>query len=127
MAYVLICALCGGGAAAGGGVVADAASSPAFTLRLGRTTPATALSTPMPFVLAEHDARLPLADHSGHDGGGGSHIGPMWIVMGVMMVAMMVALGVYMMRGNAVGSVDAFGATPHLSAIPVSAGVRPGG
>jgi hypothetical protein len=45
------------------------------------------------------------------DGHGGSHMGPMWIVMGVMMVAMMATAGFYMMRN--VGSGTAL--TPGLA------------
>lgn len=39
------------------------------------------------------------SDAGGH--GSGNHMGPMWIVMGVMMVAMIATAGIYMMRSGA--------------------------
>jgi len=120
MTYLLVCALCAGTA----GDIAPRGASPeaprlALDLERDASADGLALAAPVPVLLA---------DHSGHDGGGGAHIGPMWIMMGVMMVAMMVAFGVYMMRGNAVGAFESGAlSAPHLSAVPVGAGFRPGG
>ena len=118
MTFTLVCALC---AATSGELVPpqvghDASTLP-LRLALDVSAPSANLAVPVQF-----------ADHSGHDGGSGAQIGPMWIVMGLMMVGMMVALGVYMMRGSGGSGVET-GAVPapHLSAIPTGVGFRPGG
>lgn len=120
MTYVLVCVLCAGSA---GEVAPPEAARDVPTLasdlELEIAAPASTLA------LA---STLPLSDHSGHDGGSGSHVSPMWIMMGIMMVGMMVALGVYMMRGSGVSAFETGAVSaPHLSAVPVGAGFRPGG
>jgi hypothetical protein len=120
MTYVLVCALCAG-------TVGDAsppeAARDVSTLASGLELDVSAPASTLAFA-----STLPLADHSGHDGGSGSHISPMWIVMAVMMVGMMVAFGVYMMRGSGGGAFETGAVSaPHLSAVPVGAGFRPGG
>lgn len=120
MTYLLVCALCAG--TAGDLVPREAApDAPRLALDLERDVPALGLA------LAGSEP-VPLANHSGYDGGSGAHMGPMWIVMGVMMVAMMVALGVYMMRANDVSAFETGAVSaPHVAAVPVGAGFRPGG
>ncbi len=120
MTYVLVCALCAG-------TVGDAsppeAARDVSTLASGLELDVSAPASTLAFA-----STLPLADHSGHDGGSGSHISPMWIMMGIMMVGMMVALGAYMMRGSSGGAFETGAVSaPHLSAVPVGAGFRPGG
>ena len=63
-----------------------------------------------------------------HDQSHQDHMGPMWILMGAMMVVMMVGMGVYLMRHSATGQVVAHASpvSPAQLAIPVS-GARPGG
>ena len=130
MTFLLVCALCAGApapigsedAAPGGAMLARGLDGDASFLpereRLDLGLPAAALA--------------PLADHSVHGGGsghgGGAHIGPTGIVMGVMMVAMVIGLGLYMMRGNAFGSTQLEGASaPHLVVPPPAAWLRSGG
>ena len=77
-------------------------------------------------------ASLAFADHSSDDGHSGhddgAHMGPMWIMMGVMMVGMMVVAGAYMMRGHSATSFQpaTFG-SPHQAAIPPAVAFRLGG
>jgi hypothetical protein len=97
MTYVLVCALCS--------ATPQLANSHLLALRLA---PRLALAEATPPLLADLRDGPRFArdrfEYQGEDVGshGTSHMGPMWIVMGVMMVAMMAVLGVYMMRsGNA--------------------------
>lgn len=126
MTYLLVCAICAG---TPGQIASQGAGPevPRLAFDLDRDTSSLDLERDASALGLALAAPVPFADHSGHDGGG-SRIGPMWIMMGVMMVAMMVVLGVYMMRGNAVGPFE-FGAIspPHLAAIPFAGGFRPGG
>lgn len=79
-------------------------------------------------------APVPLAlAHTSDQGGGGGdhsdHMGPMWILMGAMMVVMMVGMGVYLMRHSATGQVlgNAALASPAQLALPVSVARGGGG
>lgn len=118
MTFMLVCALCTAtvGESVPSQVGQDASTLP-LRLELDVSAPGGMPTEP-----------VPLADHSGHDGGSGAHLTPMWIMMGIMMVGMMVVLGVYMMRGSGGSSFEAGSVpAPHLSAIPIGAGFRPGG
>lgn len=94
MTFLLVCALC----ASSSSSPAEVRSEPAG---LALTAPASlrvlALVPAGPNLALRYDD--PSASHGGSHGGD-SHMGPMWVVMGVMMVAMMAAAGVYMMRGG---------------------------
>lgn len=127
MTYVLTCLLC---AVAPGDLAAPGATfATTLTLRLpdaarpGDLDPAA--------LRLRQTASLSFSDtspdgHSGHDGS--DHMGPMWIMMGVMMVGMMVALGAYMMRGHWATPLDAAAVgAPHQAAIPPAVAFRPGG
>ena len=133
MTYLLVCALCAGTPGQIASLGGEAPDGPRLALDLERDASPLDLGRDASALGLALAAPLPLGDHSGGDGhsghdGGGAHMGPMWIVMGIMMVGMMVALGVYMMRGNAVGFSQAGAISPpHLDAIPVSTAFRPGG
>lgn len=132
MTYLLVCALCAG---TPGPIAFPAAtpSDPALGLEPGRDAPSLGWDPPASELGLARAAPLSLADqpggddHSGHDDG--AHVGPMWIMMGVMMAGMMVAFGAYMMRGHWVTTSFQPGAPspPHLAAIPPQVGLRPGG
>jgi len=95
MTYALVCALC---AVASGST--EWSPPREHGSQLAFSAPAT---NPSDLTLASAAPTLALdySDHTNAGGGhGGSHMGPMWIVMGVMMVAMMATLGFYMMRGG---------------------------
>lgn len=63
----------------------------------------------------------------GGEGDHGSQMGPMWIVMGVMMAAMVVGAGFYMMRGQTASAVSLVpAAAPASFALPPPPH-RPGG
>ncbi len=125
MTYLLACALCAGAPVAG---VADL-GGPSLRISEREAAPLERI------VLAVEQpgaAPLALSEESGDEGhsrhGGGAHVGPMVIVMGVVMVGMMVALGAYMMRGHWATSLGHGGAvSPQLAAIPPENGFRPGG
>jgi len=95
MTYLLVCALCS--------TTPQAPDTHMLTLRLASRL---ALAEATPLLLADRGSDPRLArdrlEVPGEDVGshGASHMGPMWIVMGVMMVAMMVVFGFYMMRGG---------------------------
>ncbi len=81
-------------------------------------------TAPAPLALA------PLADRGSGGGEDGSdHMTTMWLVMGAVMVAMMVGMGMYFMRHGASGTAirpDAVG-SPAGVAIPVTGRGAPGG
>lgn len=132
MTYLLVCALCAG-TAGQIGPQGGTSDEPTLALQLERGASLPEQERDAPALGLALAAPLPLADHSGSDGhsghdAGGSHMGPMWVVMGVMMVGMMVALGVYTMRGNATGfSQPGAVSSPQAAAIPVTPAFRPGG
>jgi hypothetical protein len=77
---------------------------------------------------------MPLATIAlAHDGGSGEshsgHVGPMWIIMGVMMAVMMVGMAVYVMRGasEAPALGPAASPPPTSVALPVSRARGAGG
>ena len=79
-------------------------------------------------------APVPLHLAGSHDQGSGDgdhadHMGPMWILMGAMMVVMMVGMGVYLMRHSASGQVleNAALASPAQLSLPVSVARGGGG
>jgi len=91
MTFLLVCALC------------TSSPAPTFESHLEPPTAAPTLTADLgilPVSLAgpvlHLDQAEPSANHGGH--GGESHMGPMWVVMGVMMVAMMATVGIVMMR-----------------------------
>ena len=118
---VLTCVLC---ASAPGPFTAEA-SDPLALLQEGLTLGALSPATP--------SAAVPLALGGPVDRGAGGgdehsdHMGPMWIVMGAMMVVMMVGMGVYFMRHSESGQALPAAAvtSPAQLAIPVTGG-RPG-
>jgi hypothetical protein len=131
MTYLLVCALCAAtpdpiaspSADAGAPVLASELRIDAPSLELERTAVALAGARAAPLTFAEQS---PSDGHPGHDDG--AHMGPMWIMMGVMMVGMMVVLGAYMMRGHFATPLQPGAlAPPHLAAFPPAAGFRPGG
>ena len=95
MTYLLVCALCS--------TTPQAPDTHMLTFPL---SPRLALAEATPLLVADLGSDPRLArdrfEVQGEDVGshGASHMGPMWIVMGVMMVAMMVVFGFYMMRGG---------------------------
>lgn len=133
MTYLLVCALCAGTPGQLASLEGAGPDAPRLTLDLRSDASPVGAERDVSALGFALSAPAPLADHSGSDGhsghdGGGSHMGPMWIVMGVMMVGMMVALGVYMMRGNATGlSPPGAVSSPQAAAIPVTPAFRPGG
>jgi len=129
MTYLLACLLCTGAP----GDLPPPGSSPGSTLilQLGHDAPSIDLEREA-LGLGSAAAAVAFADgsadggHSGHDDG--AHMGPMWIVMGVMMVGMMVVAGAYMMRGHwATPLQPAALGSPHQAAIPPGVAFRPGG
>lgn len=115
MTLVLACALC----AAAPDMLSVASSAPIAPLEgglsLGR------IDDPRPGA-AVPLALAPMEDHGAGDGDHSDHMGPMWILMGVMMAVMVVGIGVYLMRHSATGhAVGAAGlASPAQLALPVS-------
>ena len=112
---VLTCALC---AAAPDTLTV---ASPARTALLDgalslRETERPGPPSPVPLTLARTE------DHGAGDGDHSDHMGPMWILMGVMMAVMVVGMGVYFMRhsttGHAVGAAGLV--SPAQLALPVS-------
>lgn len=76
---------------------------------------------PVPLVLGHsHDQGSGDGDHSGH-------MGPMWILMGAMMVVMMVGMGVYLMRHSASGQVLGNAALPSPAQLSLPVSVARGG
>jgi hypothetical protein len=127
MTHLLVCALCAG--AVGPASSDGAMVAPSLALDVEHGVPSLVLDRG---VLPLRAGVLALADasagdgHSGHDDG--AHMGPMWIMMGVMMVGMMVVTGAHMMRGHWATPLHAgFASAPHLAAIPPAATFRPGG
>lgn len=95
MTYALVCALC---AATSGSTEwsPPRGDGSQFALSAPAASPSDLSLRPVAPALA-----LDYSDHTTAGGDhGSSHMGPMWIVMGVMMVAMMAAAGFYMMRGG---------------------------
>jgi hypothetical protein len=133
MTYLLVCALCTGSPGQLASLEGAAPDAPGLTLDLRSDASPVGAGRDVSALGFGPSAPVPLVDHSGSDGhsghdGGGSHMGPMWIVMGAMMVGMMVALGVYMMRGNAAGLAQPGAlSSPQAAAIPVMPAFRPGG
>ncbi len=123
MVLALTCALCL--------AVPDAPSGPAPLTLLGSELtlgqpPATPSRAPVPLAVG----RLP--DGGSGDGDTSSHsdhMGPMWILMGAMMVVMMVGMGVFLMRHETAGPVHSGGAglSPAQLALPVGVGRTAGG
>ncbi len=128
MTYLLVCALCAGTVAPASSD-AGAPAIPSLAVGVERDVPSVAVDRR---VLALDAGLLSLADvsatdgHSAHDDG--AHLGPMWIMMGVMMVGMMVVAGAYMMRGHWAAPLHAGVApSPHPAAIPPPVAFGPGG
>ncbi len=125
MTHLLACLLCSGTA----GVLAPAGSSTGAGLGLQLREPGLAeldrdlrVEAPRPPAFTDESPD----GHPGHEGGAG--MGPLWIMMGVMMVGMMVVAGAYMMRGHwAAPPGGAPVGSPRQGAIPPTAGARPGG
>jgi hypothetical protein len=131
MTYLLVCALCAAmpdpiaapNADAAASVLAPDLRIDAPSLELERAAAALAGARAAPLTFADES---PSDGHAGHDDG--AHMGPMWIMMGVMMVGMMVVAGAYMMRGHLATTLQPGAlASPHLAAIPPAVGLRPGG
>ncbi|HEY6005459.1 MAG TPA: hypothetical protein VIV57_21445 [Anaeromyxobacter sp.] len=131
MTYLLVCALCAAmpqqmaarSADAGDPALAPDLRIDASSLELDRAAAALAGARAAPLAFTDQSAS---DGHAGHDDG--ARVGPMWIMMGVMMVGMMVVLGAYMMRGHVAAPLQPGAlASPHLAAIPPAAGFRPGG
>lgn len=130
MTYLLACLLC----TATPGDLPASASSPSLALTLQVHDHALSSHLDRDPLRFGGAAAAPLAfadhasddGHSGHDGG--AHMGPMWIMMGVMMVGMMVVAGAYMMRGHSPTSFQPapFG-SPHQAASSPAVAFRPGG
>ena len=93
MTYVLVCALCAS--------TPSASSLPSPPdLSVAATLESAANTADLTLRLRPMAPQLHDGTHS-DSGGHGSHMGPMWIAMGVMMVAMMATFGIYMMRRSA--------------------------
>ena len=130
MTYLLVCLVCTGspgdlpppGSSSGATLTLDL-GHPAFSSDLDRDATGLGSAAAATLAFADHSAD---GDHSGHDDG--AHMGPMWIMMGVMMVGMMLVVGAYMMRGHWATSLQpaAIG-SPHQAAIPPVVAFRPGG
>ncbi len=121
MMLVLTCALCTAipGTPVGGAPVRAPLLDEGLTLV--QSTPSRQ-AAPVPLALARTDQGAGDGDHS-------DHMGPMWIMMGVMMAVMMVGMGVYFMRHSATGQVlgNAALASPAQLALPVSVARGGGG
>lgn len=125
MTYILVCLLCTAATyTAVPGDHASTGSSPQLTASLRVPD----LTTPGRPVALRTNASAPLS-FSDHDGGPseGAHVGPMWIAMGAMMVAMMVVAGAYMMRGHWATPLQQGVGVPHQAALPPVGVFRPGG
>lgn len=130
MTYLLACLLCTG--TPGDLPPRGASPGPTLTLQLrdhalssdlDRSPLGLGSAATAPPAFAEHS---PDGGHSGRDDG--AHMGPMWIMMGVMMVAMMVVAGAHMMRGHWATSLQpaALGSPPP-GAVPPVVAFRPDG
>lgn len=117
--YALVCVLCGS---------APALAVPASPDSAGAAPQHLALATPLPASTDSPSKALAVRHDGDHGGGhGGTHVAPMWIAMGVMMVAMLAVVGVYMMRGGAEARLAPPGAMPSPADLAVPVGVaRPG-
>ena len=122
MMFALTCALCATQPAFPAGGLVDQWHIQLLDERLSlRDVDASQL--PPPPVLTLALGRFPYEGAGGGDDHSNSdHMGPMWIVMGVVMVVMMVGMGVYVMRNGApVGQLQAAALpSPVQLAVPVT-------
>lgn len=127
MTYLLVCLLCTG--SPGDRAVSSDSPGAALTLQLHDAARMSDLGREALSV----DGTVPVSfSDQAPDGGPGRdqglHMGPLWIMMGVMMVGMMVVAGAYMMRGHWATPVHATAiGSPQQAAIPPVVGFRPGG
>jgi hypothetical protein len=95
MMFVLTCALCATQPALTAGGAVDPGGFQLLEERLSlRNLDAAALPPPALTLALDRIPYEGSGDGEDHSG----HMGPMWIVMGAMMVVMMVGVGVYAMR-----------------------------